>query len=283
VLGERVASSLSLSPNQAWRLFEKLFNKDIENLVRKRFPRDGKAEREDIRQNLHLRLIENDYRRVRAYKGKDSFPGFIMVVVNNLLLDMMRQKIGRRRLPAKISRLPEWQQRVFELAAWEGLGMNPDRIAEALEGKIQPLPSPADIGSVLDQLAPDIAEALATDAAGREVSVDTPAGQTVIEDIGSSSNPEDDLIKKEEEEQNKHRDELINRAAEKLPPKERMYRSLTKDSLEPMPPRIIARTMAISVDEANLLKQRMDRWLKKIVQDYANTGTGPSDMGRSAI
>ena len=281
VLGARAASSFSLNPNRAWRDFSRLFQKSIEKRICEKFPRDS-AQWEDIYQEISFALTEDDYRRIRAYRGKESFVGFIGTVVRNLLADLVREETGRWRLPAAISRLPRWQQLVFEYAAWKGLGMDADRIAEALKGKIDPVPSRAEIEAALDKLAAAIHKARADQGRGQVISGDTPDGKKTIESVASPlPNPLEALLQKEEERQQAEWEQYREREKQRLPPREQMYLSLIWRATEPMPPRKIAQAMVLPVDEVYPLKDRMKNWEEKIKRDFEKTEARPSDQGRS--
>ncbi len=277
-----MARSFSEDPDRAWRDFSLLFKRDIEKRIREHFPRDA-GQWDDIYQDISLRLVENDHRRIRAYQGKESFVGFIVVTVNNLLIDLMRQKTGRRRLPVAVSRLPEWQQLVFTCAAWNGIGRDPDRIAEALKGKIDPMPSRAEIAALLEELAAVIDKVRADEAEGREISGDTPDGQQVIEGIaGASPDPLAALLQEEQDRLQAALQRHIDTEKDKLSAKEQMYLSLTWRVAEPMPPRTIARAMGLPVEEVYVLKERLKRWKDRLTHDLQETMARPSAQGRSA-
>jgi RNA polymerase primary sigma factor len=282
VLGARVASGFSLNPDRAWRDFSLLFKRDIEKRIREHFPRDA-GRWDDIYQDVSLRLLEDDHRRIRAYQGKESFVGFIVVTVNNLLIDLMRRETGRRRLPVVVSRLPAWQQLVFKYAAWKGVGRDPDRITEALKGQIDPMPSRARIAALLDELAAAIDKVRADEAGGREISGDTPDGKQVIEAIaGSSPDPLDALLQEEQGRLQARLQRHIETEKDKLSAREQMYLSLTWRVAEPMPPRTIARAMGLPVGDVYVLKERLKRWEDRLRHDLQEMMARPSAPGRSA-
>ena len=65
--------------------------------------------------------LRNDLQRLRAYSGRGSPSGFILHVIENLVIDYVRTILPRRRLPAAIQRLSTLDQSVFRLHYWERL------------------------------------------------------------------------------------------------------------------------------------------------------------------
>jgi len=85
---------------KGWRAFEQLFDADIHHLIGRRLPGPAYEDiRRDAYQNICLALIDNDYRRIKAYSGKGSFSGFVLRSVDNLLIDQIRSNISPRRRP----------------------------------------------------------------------------------------------------------------------------------------------------------------------------------------
>ena len=118
VLSERVARLLSENPERGWRAFEHFFKRDLLRIIARYFPAAGDGE-DDIYHDVASALIEDDYRRILAYDGQGSFGGFVLRIVNNLCIDLLRRDVPRRRLPAAIQRLPAAEQEVFRQLYWE--------------------------------------------------------------------------------------------------------------------------------------------------------------------
>jgi RNA polymerase sigma factor (sigma-70 family) len=97
LLAERMLRLLQSDQTQAWRAFERLFAADIQRLIRKRFPNVPDDARRDAYQDVCLALIDDEYRRLKAYGGSGSFAGFMLRMVDHLLIDHMRSVSGRRR------------------------------------------------------------------------------------------------------------------------------------------------------------------------------------------
>ncbi len=49
-------------------------------------------EEKDFAQNVHLQLIENDYKKLRAYKGKSSLKTYLYTVISRIFIDQVRVK-----------------------------------------------------------------------------------------------------------------------------------------------------------------------------------------------
>jgi RNA polymerase primary sigma factor len=278
LLGEDIQRLLATDQNRAWRRFRGLFEKDIRRLIRKHFPR---GEEDDLFQEVEEKLVEKDYRRLRLYQGKGSFFGYVLMVVNRLLLDLQRQEAGRRRLPVEVARLSKLHQLLFVAGAWKGILIDPDRMAEIVVGKIEPLPDRAQVDAALEKVSPLIAQSRAS-AKPRNVplgsgSEDDPGPEIISDDL----NPEEQMVRKQQEEADQALVELVKRKAEQLPPDLRLYLQLTLQASDDMPPRVAARQMAVPVDEIYKLQQKKKGWLKEIGIEAQKMAASPSSPGRS--
>lgn len=111
ILAERLARRFTEAPDEAWRRFARFFERDIRRRVSQRFPRAAAAStHDDAYQEICLKLIEGDYRRIRAYGGRGSFIGYVLTTVDRLLIDLIRRDSPRRRLPAAVARLSALDQ-----------------------------------------------------------------------------------------------------------------------------------------------------------------------------
>jgi len=98
ILAERMLRLfLPDSGAKGWTAFERFFGADIIRIIARRLPG---ADREHIRQDAHqdicLALISDDYRRLKAYRGIGSFTGFILHMVDRLLIDFIRRAMPVR-------------------------------------------------------------------------------------------------------------------------------------------------------------------------------------------
>ncbi len=81
-----------------WTAFERFFGPDINRLILRRLSgADREEARRDAYQEICLALIEDDYRRLKAYRGVGSFTGFVLQTIDRLLIDVIRRSVPRRR------------------------------------------------------------------------------------------------------------------------------------------------------------------------------------------
>jgi RNA polymerase primary sigma factor len=278
LLGEEVQRLLATDHNRAWRRFHGLFERDTRRLIRKYFPR---AEEDDVFQDIEVKLVEQDYRRVRLYQGKGSFWGYVLTVVERILLDMQRGEMGRRRLPAEIGRLSKLHRLLFVAGAWNGIPIDPDRMAEAINGKIMPLPDRAQLNAALDRVAPLIVQSRAN-SRPKYVPLDGGNSDDPAPEFPSGDlNPEEEMIRKQQEEADQALIDLVKCRAERLPNDLRLYLQVTLQASDVLPPRVAARQMALPVDEIYKLQHQKKAWLKEIGMEAQKTAAGPSKPGRS--
>ena len=275
VLADELAGQFSKAPHEAWERFSRYFETDIRSRIARQLPRNlGRAGREDIYQEVCLKLIENDFRRIRLYGGRGSFTGYILTVVDRILIDLVRREAPRRRLPVAISRSTPLDQAIYAAVVWEGCPLDADRLAAALRGKLEQDPTAADIAESVARLS-GIARLERASPATEAVSLDALLGEGGGLSIADSSpTPEDRLLLFEEEQRRAALVAAVNAAAEKLPTDERLYLQIVFSANEPLPARGIARLMGCPVEEIYRLKQRTQKWLKEIAVQLENN----SDM-----
>ena len=267
-MGEEVGRLFALDRNRAWRRFDRLFAKDIRQRIRRRFPQANEAARQDKFQQVAVELLEDDFRRIRLYSGRGSFWGYVMQVVDRILIDIMRgEEAARRRLPVEIERLSKLHQLIFIAGAWQSVPLDPDRMMEAINGKTNPPPSRIELMAAIERVAGPIAAAQAN-VKPKEISLDAGEDGNSMPEIASSAlNPEDALLEREEDEARAARLEQLRQKAEALPPDLRFYLALQLQASKPTPPREIAREMAIPVEHVYKLRQKMKLWRENISVD----------------
>ncbi|SHK15063.1 RNA polymerase primary sigma factor [Bradyrhizobium lablabi] len=267
ILADRLARGFVESPRKSWTRFERFFGEDIRRRVAHRFPREtGTGRREDAYQEVCLKFIEDDYRRIRAYDGLGSFTGFILTVAERILLDLVRRDAPRRRLPAAVARLSQLDQDIYAAIVW---GMHPvdaDRLAMTMRGRFERDPDAEEIRQALQRVA-EVAPLTAAATSGRSemVSLDTSGDDDqgiVIPDSGAT--PEQQLLDAEEEQTRSALLDAVKQAADDLPADERLYLQIVFSATDPMPAREIARTMQLPVEDVYRLKQRAQRWLTEL-------------------
>lgn len=96
ILIERLLGNLADGRKQAWPALEHFFAADFRRIIARRLPGDIHEDaRRDAYQEVCLRLVEDDFRRLKAYQGSGSFGGFVLHIVDRLVLDMVRRTHGR--------------------------------------------------------------------------------------------------------------------------------------------------------------------------------------------
>jgi RNA polymerase primary sigma factor len=270
VLADRLAGQFSKTPHEAWQRFSRYFETDIRSRIGRQLPSKlGRAGRADAYQEVCLKLIENDFRRIRSYGGRGSFTGYILTVVDRILIDLVRRETPRRRMPAAISRSAPLDQAIYAAVVWEGCPQDADRLSAALRGRLAQDPTVADIAESVARLA-GIARLERTSLATEAISLDALLGEGGLSIADSSPTPEDRLLLFEEEQRRAALVAAVNAAAEKLPTDERLYLQIVFSANEPLPARGIARLMGCPVEEVYRLKQRTQKWLKEIAVQLEN-------------
>jgi RNA polymerase sigma factor (sigma-70 family) len=64
-------------------------------------------------------LRAENFRRLRAYKGKSKLSTYLYSLINSLIIDFRRKKYGRRRIPAGVAALGKWAEAVYRLVCWQ--------------------------------------------------------------------------------------------------------------------------------------------------------------------
>src|SRR5438128_1363070 len=219
-LSERLAKRLAATPRTAWSAFERFFEADIRRRIAQRFPRD-EAAWQDLYQDICLKLVEDDFRRVRGYDGRGSFVGYVLTIVERILIDHVRRDVPRRRLPAAVARSSRLDQQIYIAVVWERCPADAKRVAEALRGRFDPAPQLAEIGTALQRLA--AAAALEPNDARRETMPLDRLMASGVELADGSPTPEEHLLLREEEHSRAELLAAISAAAANLPSEDRCY------------------------------------------------------------
>jgi RNA polymerase primary sigma factor len=274
VLAARLANRLAAEPQAAWRAFERFFRADFRRRIAQRFPRE-EATWDDIYQDLCLKLVENDFRRVRAYDGHGSFISYILTVAERILIDCVRRHASRRRLPTAIARLSHLDQQIYIAVVWERCPAEPKRVADALRGRVDPAPDLTEIGAALKRLA--AMALLDQDFLGQHQTIPLDA---VAETAGmlvtdGSPNPEEYLLLEEEERWRTELMSAVTLAAADLPPEERCYLEMVLSAPEALPPREVAKIMGCTAQDVYRIRQRTTRWIAQIARGLRMGQSGP--------
>jgi RNA polymerase primary sigma factor len=228
----------------------------------------GTGRRDDIYQEICLKFVEDDYRRIRAYDGLGSFAGFILTVAERLLIDLIRRDAPRRRLPAAVARLSQLDQDIYAAIVWGSHPADAARLVQLLRGRFEKDPDEAEIRQAMERLAA-VAPLVAAPPSGRAETVpllSSEDGEQVLDIADSRATPEEQLLEGEEEKSRVNLLAAVRAAARELAPEERLYLQTVFAASDPLPAREIAKAMKLPVEEVYRLKQRMQRWLKDIAK-----------------
>jgi RNA polymerase sigma factor (sigma-70 family) len=77
-------------------------------------------EREDLCGDVSLKLIENDYEKLRQFEGRAQFTTFVKTVVAREATDLFRRKFGKLRPSARSRGRGEWACRYEQLRRTKG-------------------------------------------------------------------------------------------------------------------------------------------------------------------
>jgi DNA-directed RNA polymerase specialized sigma24 family protein len=141
--------------DRGWRAFIDQYTPAILSFIE----RAGIRDRDEAMELYVLvcdRLAADDCARLRRHDpSKGALTAWLATLVRNVTVDWVRTRAGRRRLFGSIKRLPELDQRVFELFYWEN--RSPAEITSLLEPAFQPL-SLTDVLAALDRVQAALTE-----------------------------------------------------------------------------------------------------------------------------
>jgi RNA polymerase primary sigma factor len=261
LLNERMLRLLSLDREKGWRAFERFFESDIRKLIGRHLPGPVNQDaRRDAYQEICVALIDADYRRLKAYDGSGSFAGFVLRVVDRLLIDFVRRIAPRRRLPAGIARQGALDREVYRLVFWERIPQRADVLAAHLRARIDSVPEIAEIAAALARVAVHA-------SVGQEIVRLVPVEAASGDLAAVESSPEEQLFDVEREEQLAAALEVLERAILTLTAGERLYLTIALGGAAPPPSREIARLMQRPVGEIYKLKQRVLKHLRDLLAE----------------
>jgi RNA polymerase sigma factor (sigma-70 family) len=101
---------------------EKIFSSSdllvkIETVCKRRFSA------ENDQNECYLYVIDSlkadNFKRLRAFKGKSSLNTYLYALINSLVIDFRRKQYGRRRIPAGVAKLGKWAETVYRFVCWQ--------------------------------------------------------------------------------------------------------------------------------------------------------------------
>ena len=226
-----------------------------------------------------MKLTAEDFQCLRAYTGKGSFVRFVLKVVRNKLIDLVRDDAGRRRLPKAIARLPGLEQKIYQAIFWKDCTADVDRLVEFVRGpRSEENPDASAVRQALGHVlaaapipTPDAGERV--DLVSLDQLLTTHAGAAIAD---SGLTPEDHLLLREEEQSRRALIDFIQARAASLPTDRRLYLQTVFDANEPLPPRMMAEVIGCSAEDASDLWQWAVRWCRSAATDFGKSRTRPS-------
>ena len=64
-------------------------------------------------------LKADNFKRLRAFKGKSKLNTYLYALINSLVIDFRRKQYGRRRIPAGVAKLGKWAETVYRFVCWQ--------------------------------------------------------------------------------------------------------------------------------------------------------------------
>ena len=263
LLAERVVKLLALDADRGWRAFEAFFSDDMRRIIQRMLPgNDHQQNREDAFQSVCEALLEDDLQRLRAYSGRGSPSGFILHVIENLVIDYVRTIVPRRRLPAAIQRLAELDQSVFRLLYWERVAADPGVLAGRLARADAP-PTTAAVAEAIARVRSALPPAYHAEGAGAARTIDISAADEAVlaggaEDFAVKT-PEDRLVEGQAASLLEQALAALREALPRLDASERLYLQL---ALAGHPAREIAGLIGMPAETVHRLAQKVKKRLR---------------------
>jgi len=278
VLAQRLLRLLQEDSNRGWSAFGRFFEADIRRLILRRLPGQSYEDaRADAYQETCVALIDNDYRRLKAYSAAGSFTGFVLHTVDRLVIDFIRSFSARRRAPAAIARLPALEQEIFKLVYWEGVTPQTEALGPQLARRLAARPAVDAVAAALDRVRRDTPAGYGSSVAphARTASLsETPeiADRVSVEGPGVQS-PEEIALEQEREGLLGFAAKALREVAKTLPEIERLYLQIALGGPEPLPAREVARLMQRPVEEIHRLRPRVLKLLKDALESRGEVKT----------
>jgi RNA polymerase sigma factor (sigma-70 family) len=262
LLAERVVKLLALEADRGWRAFEAFFSDDMRRMILRMLPgNDHRQNREDAYQSVCESLLKNDLQRLRAYSGRGSPSGFILHIIENLVIDYVRTILPRRRLPAAIQRLAELDQAVFRLLYWERLAPDPSVLLVHL-ARAEPPPTATAVAEAVARVRAALPPGYHAERNGQAIDISA-ADEFVLaggaEDFAVPT-PEEKLAEGQVDGLLEQALAALQQALPRLDAAERLYLQL---ALTGQPAREIARLLGLPAETVHKLAQKVKKRLRE--------------------
>jgi RNA polymerase primary sigma factor len=264
LLSERVVKLLALNADAGWRAFEAFFSDDMRRIILRNLPgKDQQQNREDAYQSVCEALLKSDLQRLRAYSGRGSPSGFILHVIENLVIDYVRTILPRRRLPAAIQRLSTLDQSVFRLLYWDHLSADPSVVLARLPRAEAPLTTTV-VAEAIARVRTALPPGYYPEGHGLGQTIDISAADDSLLAGGAENfavpTPEDKLLEGEAAGLLEQALAALQQALPRLDATERLYLQF---ALSGQPAREIARLIGLPVETVHKLAQKVKKQLRE--------------------
>jgi RNA polymerase sigma factor (sigma-70 family) len=197
-------------------------------------------------------LKADDFKRLRAYKGRSNLNTYIYSLVNSLVIDFRRKRYGRRRIPVGVAKLGKWAETVYRLVCWQKFSLGDAyefvRIGGLFEGSyVQYMKEIAPIRNVPCRENPAFQ------------SLDTLGGSPLHSVADSGSNPLEYLIQKLDRERRIKALKVIREITEELSEKDQLLIRLVYGADQPV---------SIAAKVMDLAKSAARKRLKGLLTKY---------------
>jgi RNA polymerase primary sigma factor len=265
LLLERALNLLVRDRPRGWQAFEAFFGADMRRMIERSLPGDGnRHNREDAYQAVCEALLENDLQRLRAYSGRGSPAGFVLHIIENLVVDFVRTVVPRRRLPAAIQRLSALDQAVYRLIYWKNHDADPALLLVHLSRPGEAPPGVIAVAQAIVRVRRALPPAYHAPPHGDGRMVELSAAEDFAlagrsEDFRVPT-PEDALVEGQAADLLEQALDALRQALPKLAAAERLYLQL---ALAGEPAREIARLLCLPVEDVHKLAQKLKRRLRE--------------------
>ena len=197
-------------------------------------------------------LRADDFKRLRAFKGKSKLSTYIYSLTNSLVIDFRRKRYGRRRIPAAVLKLGQWAEAVYRLVCWQKYSFDDAYDFLKVDGLFD-----GSFEEFRQQVGP-IQNAPCRENP-RFKSVDDGSGNPLPQSDDDDSNPLEKLIKKLDRERRIKAIKVIRETTRRLPENDQLLVRLVFGSEHSM--RVAAKIIDISTAAAR-------RRLKRLLMYY---------------
>lgn len=210
------------------------------------------AEAEDFASFVHVKMIEDNYRRIREFRGRSTLKTYLNTVVAHLLLDFLDETRGRWRTSAKAKRLGPAAERLETLTVRDGLPFQEAfQMLTANEGF-------AMTGQEVHEISLELPKRIRPRSEPEEALTSFPTG---------APSPEESLIAREEDAARFKLLASLQSAFDNLPDADRLGLKLRYKDGHPVSR--IARLLGLSDKQ---LYKRQQRILRRLAKDLRSRG-----------